>query len=63
MLEPGTYYAMFNNTYKYSLLMAGASNPHQYRCKSVKMAAVRKDPNAPSTSRQYLAVRILKRPE
>ena len=59
-LEPGTYYAIFNNPYK---LMASASDPHEYRCKSVRMASVRKDPDAAFTSRQYLAVRILKKPE
>ena len=63
LLEPGTYYAIFNNTYKYGILMAGASDPREYRCKSVTMAYVRKDPDAAFTSRQYLAVRILKKPE
>ena len=59
-LEPGTYYAIFNNTYKYGMLMCGASDPHEYMCKSVTMAYVRKDPDEVVRSRQYLAVRILK---
>jgi hypothetical protein len=61
-LEPGTYYAIFNNTYNYGLLMAGASHPHEYTCKTVTEATVRKDPDANFTSTQHLAVRILKKP-
>jgi hypothetical protein len=63
MLQPGTYYAIFNNPFKFGILMAGASDPHKYKCRSVKMAYVRKDPDMVFTSRQYLAVRILKEPD
>jgi hypothetical protein len=59
-LQPGTYYAIFNNPSSSGILLAGASHPHLYRCRSINMAYIRKDPDVIFTSRQYLAVRLLK---
>ncbi|HKQ03761.1 MAG TPA: hypothetical protein VJ464_01415 [Blastocatellia bacterium] len=60
-LKPGTYYAIFSTPSRYGVIMAAASYPHQYHCGSVPMAWVRKNPDSVVTSRQYLAVRILKK--
>ena len=60
-LQPGTYYAIFNNPSKSGILMAQARYPHPFSCRSVKMASVRKDPDGVYTSQQCLAVRILKK--
>jgi hypothetical protein len=62
-LQPGTYYAIFNNPSNRGLLMAGASDPRNYTCHSVLMVDVRRDPETRDLTHQYIAVRILKEPD
>lgn len=57
-LEPGTYYAIFNNPSNYGIILGGI--PNKGDCFSAAMAYVRKDPDSVFTSRQCLGVRILK---
>jgi hypothetical protein len=62
-LQPGTYYALFNNPSNKGLLMAGASDPRDYTCGTVFRIKVNRDSDAVSGSSQYIAVRILKEPD
>ena len=60
-LPPGTYYAIFNNPSRYGLLMSQGFYPNkQYLCRVIPMVQVYKDLPVSSSSRQYIAVRILK---
>ena len=61
-LEPGTYYAIFNNPGKSGMILWKATYPVEYRGRYVPMGFISKKGEEVCPMREYPAVRILKKP-